>query len=916
MRHSLRTVAGLAGGLACAFSLAGQSPDAFYSYFKEKRTLILNRELVAIYRAPELGKPKLDASLLQDKVLHEGPIAGWWFLEIDGGGTRDKVRALSSKTNGVVTPVFFDKYGKHLVFKPSLIVQFNAGVSDDTAQQILSNVPGATFKREFISGQYRVEAPVTDGYGAIDLANNLAENPLVKFAVPPATFSGKRAFTPNDPYFEHQWALSSATTFPSGWGPRLSMRVTRAWDIVTAGSAVAILILEDGIQPDHPDLPIANGKGFLPFNNNGVIIYGTGNPLTRFDIHGTVMAGVIGATMDNAKGIAGVASGARIFSARAHAGSFGAEITTEDTAVSEALTWGFANGARVSNNSNTYGFESPIIDQAYEFTKLSGIVHFCASGNGGGTTVEYPGALETVNAVTNIFPNGAHAGGSTGDDIDFSAPGYYSIGTDRTGLNDGFQGDFGEILSGDGNYVLFQGTFHGTSFASAYAAGVAALLQTQHPEWLPAQIELALQQTALDLVEPPGTTPDRVGWDDRWGWGLIDAFAAVSTEILDTVVATPNPVKGGLKVRITLNLAAPAPNDQLYKLRSGNNFVIPINENNPNNHTILIPRDQDTGNRQFDTLGVDAPVPVKVYVDYINLRREVTVNVIPATLNAFTLNRPEVFGGDSLAGTVILAGRAGPSGAGVVVTDNSAAVSDVGTVTIPAQSDRRTFTISTNRTTVDTNVTLTARLRGFSLTRTLLVKKVLTDVLSLTLARNVIMGGERVDATVTLTNPAPVGGAVINLNDNNTATSFFPTLNIPEGATAGTFTVYTGPVGATTAATINANYYGKGKSALLTLTPTLWATSLTVTPSVVRGGFDAVGRVEIYAPAPAGGVVVSLSKTNSYCTVPPTVTIPAGMKWTTFTIKTFVPGANPIIEGTIRATAGGVTKVAPITVYR
>lgn len=910
----MRTVVGLAGGVVCAISFAGQSPEV-YSYYKEKRALTLNRDVVAIYKAPESGKPVVDASLLRDSALHAGPIAGWWLLEVPGGATRTAVAAMASKTDGVVSPVFYDKGGKHLLFQPRIVVQFNKGVTDDVAQQILAET-GAKVKKEFIPGQYSLSWNAAHGYQVLDRANALADNPYVKFAVPPATFSGRKNFMPNDPYFGHQWGLSSAVQFPEGWGARLSMRVDRAWDVITANASVAILVLEDGIQLDHPDLPIANGKGFLPFNDFGVIKYGVGEPMTRFDIHGTAIAGVIGATMDNGRGIAGVASGARIFSARVHQSNSALSISTQDTVISEALTWGFANGARITNNSNSYDFESPIIEQAYEFTKLSGLTHFCASGNLGETNVEYPGELETVNAVTGIFPNGVHAGGSTGADIDFSAPGFYNVTTDRLTLQDGFVGNFGEILSGDGNYVLFPSTFHGTSFASAYVAGVAALIQTQNPTWLPGQIELALQQTAFDLVETPPTTPDRIGWDDRWGWGLVDAFAAVSTEILESVVATPNPVKGGLSVAIRLNLSGPAPKDQTYKLRSENNFVIPIDESNPNNHTITIPATQATGQRSFVTRGVDVETPVKVFVDFINLRREVTVNVVPATLNNFTLGATSVYGGQSVGGSLRLAGRAGPSGAGVSVTGNNAAVNNPGIVTIPAQSDRTNFTFSTNRTQVDTNVTITASYRGFSLSRTLLVRPVLTDVLSLTLERNVIMGGERVNATVRLTNPAPAGGVTINLADDHTSTSFFPTLNIPAGQTEGTFLVYTGPVGVLTSAAINATYLGVGKTAGLTMTPTLWATSLTVTPSVVRGGFNAIGRVEIYSPAPAGGVVVSLSKTNSYCTVPATVTIPAGMKWAEFTIKTFVPGANPIIEGTIRATAGGVTKVAPITVFR
>jgi Subtilase family len=55
--------------------------------------------------------------------------------------------------------------------------------------------------------------------------------------------------------------------------------------------------------------------------------------------------------------------------------------------------------------------------------------------------------------------------------------------------------------------------FAGTSAAAPQAAGLAALLWSQHPDWLPEQIALALREAALDLG-PPGHDPET-------GYGLI-----------------------------------------------------------------------------------------------------------------------------------------------------------------------------------------------------------------------------------------------------------------------------------------------------------------------------------------------------------------------------------------------------------
>jgi subtilisin family serine protease len=56
--------------------------------------------------------------------------------------------------------------------------------------------------------------------------------------------------------------------------------------------------------------------------------------------------------------------------------------------------------------------------------------------------------------------------------------------------------------------------------ASPHVAGVAALVISIHPTYTPAQVRNAIQSSAQDLGDP--------GWDPEFGWGLIDANAALN----------------------------------------------------------------------------------------------------------------------------------------------------------------------------------------------------------------------------------------------------------------------------------------------------------------------------------------------------------------------------------------------------
>lgn len=92
---------------------------------------------------------------------------------------------------------------------------------------------------------------------------------------------------------------------------------------------------------------------------------------------------------------------------------------------------------------------------------------------------------------------------------------------------------------GTGNGVL---TNSGTSMAAPIAAGVAALVVAQHPEWTPLQVKAALMNTAVhDLFSEESSGGDQYG-PARVGAGRIDALGATTTSALAWTEGANNPV--------------------------------------------------------------------------------------------------------------------------------------------------------------------------------------------------------------------------------------------------------------------------------------------------------------------------------------------------------------------------------------
>src|SRR6266566_4059448 len=96
----------------------------------------------------------------------------------------------------------------------------------------------------------------------------------------------------------------------------------------------------------------------------------------------------------------------------------------------------------------------------------------------------------------------------------------------------------------------------------------------------------------------------------------------------------------------------------------------------------------------------------------------------------------------------------------------------------------------------------------------------LPTLTSLTLNPSSVVGGPLGSSTgtVTLSGPAPSGGAVVSLSSSNTGVASVPSsVTVPAGATSATFTVHTSIVVVSTTVTISGSYNGTTQSASLTV---------------------------------------------------------------------------------------------------
>ncbi|MBU7015910.1 MAG: S8 family serine peptidase, partial [Theionarchaea archaeon] len=280
------------------------------------------------------------------------------------------------------------------------------------------------------------------------------------------------------------------------------------WSLGYDGTGIKICIIDTGIDANHCDFPSGKiiawadyvGSGSTPYDDHG---------------HGTHCSSIAA----GADSPYGVAPGASLM---------GAKVCTSggscsDSAIISGIDFGVAQGADVESLSlgGSGGDGTSALAQECNWAVSQGVVVVCAAGNDGSSccTISTPGDATDVITVgasdkSDALASFSSRGPTTDDRIkpDITAPGV-SI----------YAADSGTSCSDVG--------MSGTSMATPHIAGVAALMLDARGTATPLQVKNCMGAAAIDK----GNT----GKDCLWGWGRVDAYAAVNQIISNPNVSPP-----------------------------------------------------------------------------------------------------------------------------------------------------------------------------------------------------------------------------------------------------------------------------------------------------------------------------------------------------------------------------------------
>ncbi|MGW4522860.1 S8 family serine peptidase [Amycolatopsis sp. NPDC004378] len=304
------------------------------------------------------------------------------------------------------------------------------------------------------------------------------------------------------------------------WGQRL-VDPARLWPL-TRGEGQLVAVIGTGVDGQNTQ--------FAPGQLEG----GAGTERTDCDGRGTIAAGIVGAQPDSSTTFAGVAPGAHLLPIRYTQ----AEGTTSDRggdpgALAGAIDTAVDRHAGVVLIAVPAAFDSPALAGAVARARAAGAVVVSAAAATQQGTRTYPTATAGVLAVGSVNPAGEPVQTEAGDYLGVAAPGAELVSTS----------------AGAGGAVAHRWPVTDPGLAAAYVAGVAALVRAYHPDLTGDQVLTRLTLTAH--------RPSSGGHDPRLGWGVLDAYAAVSST-LPADVAPPGAAPAPGSAPEVVPAAAPA----------------------------------------------------------------------------------------------------------------------------------------------------------------------------------------------------------------------------------------------------------------------------------------------------------------------------------------------------------------------
>lgn len=432
----------------------------------------------------------------------------------------------------VPTMVILAVAGALLAAPPAASSPANAGPGDsyDPHRLLVAFHPGtAAGDRAAVHAQHGAEVENTMEWLNLDVvrlpermdplvaAERYEYNPNVDYAHP--NWEVSLLGTPDDVLFKDLWGLNNTGQSVTGSLVKgvsdVDVDAPEGWDATFGATSfpssggARVGILDTGIDLAHVDLigktkACANATAAI-----GVVIEGT---CTDDNLHGTHVAGTIGAITNNSLGVAGVAPNSEfaVFKGLDAAGvGFYADIIA-------GIHWLHTKGGAKIISMSLGGPQDDALDKELSEAAAAGTLLIAAAGNDGDSTANYPAYHRDVMSVAAIDATGKTAWFSNcNSDVEIAAPGV----------------DVWSTTPGNSYASL-----DGTSMATPHVSGVAAMVM-----WSKgldaASTRNQLTNTSWDI--------NGGGRDSCYGYGIVNLSAAVGgTNTSPPPPADPGAISG------------------------------------------------------------------------------------------------------------------------------------------------------------------------------------------------------------------------------------------------------------------------------------------------------------------------------------------------------------------------------------
>jgi thermitase len=302
-------------------------------------------------------------------------------------------------------------------------------------------------------------------------------------------------FVPNDPYYSTPYATSKYGNIAQ-WAPQF-ISAPQAWDVTQGDASIVIAIVDTGLDPNHPDLA---GKIVAMTN------YVKGEKTSDSFGHGTHVAGIAAANINNGTGVAGICGRCSLMSVKV----LGANGSGPTSNVASGITYATDHGARVINLSLGGSSRTTIIRDALDYALNNNALPVVAMGN---SFTDYVGDLAywySALSVGALDQQGAKASFSNfGLQTDVTAPGIAVLSTMPT---------YSVTLNTQYGYKMNYDALSGTSMATPVVAGLAGLLLSKNPALTARQVKGMIEAAAGDMKSFNLTS----------GFGQVNAAGAVT----------------------------------------------------------------------------------------------------------------------------------------------------------------------------------------------------------------------------------------------------------------------------------------------------------------------------------------------------------------------------------------------------